>query len=131
MCPCDATCKAVRLVEIFIDLSRRKSVILGEETAKQHLPRAELRDGKRPSVLAFKTHWHRFRFAEALAFRGRSPCVTKRSTHLLVFIVLFSTRSPFPCFPCDPWTPKSPSNQRCKITLAFLRLKKAYFEKAY
>ena len=28
--------------------------ILGEETAKQHLPRAELRDGKRPSVLAFK-----------------------------------------------------------------------------
>ena len=42
MCPCDATCKAVRLVEIFIDLSRRKSVILGEETAKQHLPRAEL-----------------------------------------------------------------------------------------
>ena len=32
----------VRLVEIFIALSRRKSVILGEETAKQHLPRAEL-----------------------------------------------------------------------------------------
>ena len=42
MCPCDAACKTVRLVEIFIDLSRRKSVILGEETAKQHLPRAEL-----------------------------------------------------------------------------------------
>ena len=32
----------VRLVEIFIALSRRKSVILEEETAKQNLPRAEL-----------------------------------------------------------------------------------------
>ena len=42
MCPCDEAYKTVRLVEIFIDLSRRKSVILGEETAKQHLPRAEL-----------------------------------------------------------------------------------------
>ena len=42
MCPCDEACKTVRLVEIFIDLSRRKSVILGEETAKQNLPCAEL-----------------------------------------------------------------------------------------
>ena len=33
--------------------------------------------------------WHRLlRFADALAFRGRSPRVTKRATHLLVFIVL-------------------------------------------
>ena len=30
-------------------------------------------------------------FADALAFRGRSPCVTKSATHLLVFIVLFPT----------------------------------------
>ena len=42
MCPCDEACKTVRLVEIFFYLSRRKSVILGEETAKQHLPCAEL-----------------------------------------------------------------------------------------
>ena len=42
MCPCDEACKTVRLVEIFIDLSRRKSVILGEETAEQCLPRAEV-----------------------------------------------------------------------------------------
>ena len=38
MCPCDAASKTVRLVEIFIDLSQRKSVILGEESAKQNLP---------------------------------------------------------------------------------------------
>ena len=35
--------------------SERPVGILGEETAKQHLPRAELRDGTRSSVLAFKT----------------------------------------------------------------------------
>ena len=34
-------------------------------------------------------------FADTLAFRGRSPYVTKRSTHLLVFIVLFPTLAVF------------------------------------
>ena len=41
-----------------------------------------------PSRLRGKSHWHRLlHFADALAFRGRSPSVTKRVTHLLVFIV--------------------------------------------
>ena len=35
--------------------SERPVGILGEWNAQHHTPRAELRDGKRPSVLAFKT----------------------------------------------------------------------------
>ena len=38
--------------------------------------------GATPHLLPFTC------FADALAFRGRSPSVTKSSTHLLVFIVL-------------------------------------------
>ena len=33
--------------------------------------------------------WH-----DALAFRGRSPCVTKSAMHRLVLVVLNHTRSP-------------------------------------
>ena len=72
---------------------KRSVGILGGETAKQHLPSAELRDGPRPSVLAvtlLASHHTGSAYStnlDALAFRGRSPCVTKRATHPRVFSV--------------------------------------------
>ena len=47
---------------------KRPVGILGGETAKQHLPSAELRDGPRPRVLALKITWHCFTLA-VLAIR--------------------------------------------------------------
>ena len=44
----------LKVIGLLFAKAKRKSVILGEETVKQHLPRAELRDGTRPRVLAFK-----------------------------------------------------------------------------
>ena len=61
-------------------------------------------------------------------FVGEALCYEKLDASPCVHSVIPHAGSPFPCFPCDPWTPKSPSNQWCKITIAFLRLKKAYFE---
>ena len=99
--------------------------------------RAELLDGTRDSVFPAplaRAHWlalknmqcfHMLR--RCVGFSWRSPCVTKSATHLLVFIVLFPTCSPFLVYLVYFVVSKS----TFKTTIAFLRLKKAYFEKAY
>ena len=106
MCPCDAACKTVRLVEIFIDLSQRKSVILGEETAKQNLPCAELSgfvrlaflrknkkarrcvpwSHRRPSHVSYVSHMsHPLRRYIARTHRSAAPiaCTTLRHSGLV------------------------------------------------
>ena len=51
-----------------LETCKRSGGILGGETAKQHFPSAELRDGPRDSVLALKPSWHHLiRFVEARA----------------------------------------------------------------
>ena len=66
---------------VLLQSCKRSGGILGGETAKQHLPSAELRDGTRPSVLAFPYTGSPAHAVDVLNFRGRSPSVTKKSTH--------------------------------------------------
>ena len=71
------------------------SACLGKNLRSKVFHCAKLRDGTRDSVLALKPRWQYFtHFADALAFRGRSPSVTKSSTHPSVSSVKIHTGSP-------------------------------------
>ena len=66
----------------------------GKKLAQQGFSLRRVARRNKTSHPCVKIHMQSFTcFADALAFRGRSPCVTKRSTHLLLFIVLFHTHA--------------------------------------